>query len=75
MIFSCGENTAHKLARMKEWHRWFAWYPVTIDDLVIDGQVQCVWLQFIERSSTWYSGATDSGWIHKYRLIGDNTCD
>ena len=28
-----------------EWHRWFAWYPITVR---VDGEYW-IWLEFIER--------------------------
>lgn len=29
--------------RLRNWHKWFAWYPISVDDGVI------VWLEHVER--------------------------
>ncbi len=39
-----------------DWRRWFAWYPVRIDD-------EIHWLVFVERWREWPLGYT----IHHYR--------
>jgi hypothetical protein len=41
------------------WHKWFAWYPVRIGDLLKGEDV--VWMQTIERKKTQYS--------YDYRLM------
>lgn len=58
MKFSCGRTFRSKWLKAEEkakkevdkygnWHKWFAWYPVTISEK--DGKKQCVWLQMLER--------------------------
>jgi hypothetical protein len=32
--------------RLDQWHKWFAWYPVTIGNIHI-------WLTIVERKGTW----------------------
>ena len=32
-----------KLWKLQQWNRWFAWYPVRMNDR------QCAWLEYIER--------------------------
>lgn len=47
MRFSCGptryEENRRLYHKLKEWHKWFAWYPVRLDEN------QCAWLETIER--------------------------
>lgn len=33
----------------EEWHRWFAWYSVELED------GRCAWLEYVERKLTGYS--------------------
>jgi len=40
------------------WRRWFAWYPVVIDD-------EWVWLEYVERRETWQP-VGESAW-RQYR--------
>jgi len=42
MIFS-SESPRRQLERLRKWHRWFAWYPVRVDDN------HGAWLQYVER--------------------------
>ena len=46
MKFWCGESQHAKRDRTEEWHPWFAWYPV----LVENATKKCwYWLSWIER--------------------------
>ncbi len=36
----------------RDWHWWFAWYPIEIDGYI-------VWLQIVLR-------AQDQSWVHRY---------
>lgn len=65
MRFSCGENWKHKLARLREWHPFFALWPRTVT--VENGRDVCVWLQWIERKGKFYSFPMDSWWDWEYR--------
>lgn len=42
MKWDCGRRRA----RLKRWHRWFAWYPVKM------GPRDCRWLEVVERKGT-----------------------
>lgn len=42
MIIKLESSLAKKLRR-KDWHKWFAWRPIRIDENTV------VWLQYIER--------------------------
>lgn len=50
------------------WHRWFAWYPVTVE-IKPDGARIKVWLIWLHRKGTWYGGYDDSGWNYEYREV------
>lgn len=47
---------------MRKWHRWFAWFPVTVDE-------RRVWLRFVER--VWFVPPTEGApkRVARYRLI------
>ena len=68
MKFNCGITWEEKLKRMKAWHKWFAWHPITIK-INDQGEKTCVWLVTVERSSTYWADGADSGWDHEYREI------
>lgn len=38
-----GQTTADRQHRERSWHRWFAWYPVVLQD------GRTAWLQTVER--------------------------
>jgi hypothetical protein len=42
MKFACGKSAGEKFAAKKEWHEWFAWYPVSV------GSHDCRWLETVE---------------------------
>ncbi|CAB4140860.1 hypothetical protein UFOVP395_195 [uncultured Caudovirales phage] len=48
------------------WHRWFAWYPVTIKDTDL-GTVETVWFEKIERRALPHAGPNDPP--YEYRNI------
>ena len=54
-----GETYESKKRRLKEWHIWFAWYPVVIGTANVNGKTRRIkaWLEYVERSrgmhSTW----------------------
>ncbi len=52
MKFDCGETYEEKLKRLATPHKWFAWYPVKIDDH------DCRWMEFVERTIviSWWLG-------------------
>lgn len=44
-----------------EWHKWFAWFPVTVDK-------HLVWLEFVERRYHFDCGYDDySKWLYRMR--------
>lgn len=65
MKFKCGQSLAtiftKRYERLRNWHTWFAWYPVRIADGI------CVWWEYVERINT--GPACLDGWDEwEYRL-------
>ena len=70
MKFNCGPTLQEKIKARKEWHDWFAWYPVRI--AVTLGSSDCRWLETVERRGehNWdYDGG--SYWDYEYRAKGE----
>lgn len=46
-----GETYQSKIERHYQWHRWFAWYPITIGEITIGVKTRKtkVWLQYVMR--------------------------
>lgn len=54
-------------ARLKEWHPWFAWYPVRLGPRLEywpSGREIC-WLCTVDRKIAWE--CEESGWVYEYR--------
>jgi len=67
MEFSCGLTDEAWKRKAKEWHRWFAWHPVTVH-VREDGSRVCAWLTFVERRSDYPFCDYDGRWaIWQYR--------
>jgi hypothetical protein len=52
------------LAKKRQWNKWFAWHPVTV-------QEERVWLEWVEREG-WTDGVSENGtvyWKYTYRHI------
>ena len=45
-----------KVFNVWDWNRWFAWYPIVIND-------ERVWLEYVERKLTFES------WAWQFRLV------
>lgn len=43
MELNCGLSKSTKRKNKQKWHKWFAWYPVRLEDN------DCRWLEYIER--------------------------
>lgn len=50
-----GEEMRWDMRKRQVWHRWFAWYPVEVDNYI-------VWLQYAERRYDYW------GRFSEYRL-------
>lgn len=85
MKFKCGKTTEEIVTRWNkefdkkykpyiEWHRHFAWLPVTVDT----SKHECRWLEWVERKAVYSKrGFDEISWndFHRweYRTIRDNT--
>lgn len=68
------ESKQVKQMRRKNWHRWFAWHPVQLSQILVNNKyewldhgrrTQWVWLETIERSiEPGFEGFDD----HSYRV-------
>jgi hypothetical protein len=56
MRFHCPEN-----GDVRDWHRWFAWYPVNVAPHDIR------WLETVERSGKYFVHMYGAGWGWTYR--------
>ena len=67
MKFKCGPTLQEKINARKDWHEWFAWYPVTLDGS------DCRWLETVERRGNHnFKGLyRESYWDYEYRVKGD----
>lgn len=63
MKFDCGETWEEKRKRLEQWHRWFAWHPVKVEDH------DCRWFEVVERQRIYYRGMRGSWWITYYRAV------
>ncbi len=45
-----------------EWHKWFAWYPVTIGETDDGNRKVNVWWQYVYRKGTFIVGFDYGGW-------------
>jgi hypothetical protein len=56
------ETYRQKQARIGRWHRWFAWFPVVVDE-------HWAWLEYVERQGDF----DDYGILWDYRLTPPKT--
>ena len=62
-----GETKTSKDKRKESWHKWFAWYPVIIGSIQIDGKERYIkaWLQYVSRLGRY--GNFSGRWYFTYR--------
>lgn len=60
-----GETPTDKKNRLGQWHLWFAWHPVRVE------QGYVVWLETVERIVLWRSYYSGTDIEHFYRAIED----
>ena len=60
-----------RLSFVLEWHRWFAWYPVPLDES--EGRLRYAWLRFVERR--WGTSRYSMTMKWRYRLPTRSTID
>ncbi len=63
MRFDCGLSRAAKCAASREWHPWFAWFPVRV------GRHDCRWWETVERRNEYQYVAAYS-WEYRERADG-----
>ena len=51
------------------WHKWFAWYPVPIEDAEFPDIPRRAWLQFVERNGTFKVSFPTPWFEYEYRLL------
>lgn len=63
MKFHCKtpETRAQYVARLEQWHRWFAWHPVRV------AKNDCRWLEVVERKAEQKNCWDDSWFEWEYR--------
>ncbi len=60
MKFDCGETWDEKVARLEQWHPWFAWRPVRL------GSHDCRWLEWLVRKGKYTVDWGGSQWNWRY---------
>ena len=66
MIFCTNKTWKYKKQQREKWRRWFAWYPVEIEELP-DGSVIRAWCQWVWRKGEYWASWDDDGWIYEYK--------
>ena len=66
MIFTLKRKWEIKLARLSEWHEWFAWHPIAVD--ISATEWRFIWLRTVERIGIYNGGVYGSWWDWKYSL-------
>lgn len=67
MIWTDGETWEEEKRRKGEWHKYFAWFPVTIR--VENGHKIKAWLQYVERKGYFCWAWMGGGFDWEYREI------
>lgn len=61
MRFNCGPSPEEKHTQLKEWHSYFAIFPVRVRPS------QWMWLERVERKGRWIEVYSHSFWVWEYR--------
>lgn len=69
-----GLEHKEKIRRRENWHRWFAWFPVTVGHTEDRHKIK-VWLETVERKGNLTCSILDYCWIFKYREVNDESED
>jgi hypothetical protein len=72
-----GETQESKIIRKQKWHKWFAWFPVVVEYVIIDKKIRKVkiWLDYVNRKGTYHTNpfCYDATWTYEYeKLDKDN---
>jgi hypothetical protein len=65
-----GETWESERTRLENWHKWFAWYPVTVATVLMpDGKTRKLksWLITVLRKGTFHSWIEDCYWDWEYK--------
>lgn len=65
MRFNCGPSYAEKMKAREQWHRWYAWRPVSV------ASRDCRWLEYVERKITYKTW----GEYREYRALKGKSDD
>ncbi len=71
MKWKNGLTEEEKINRKQEWHKWFAWYPVTVRVTEDKHKIKC-WLETVQRKGCLYGFGT---WSWEYKEIGGSKND
>ena len=67
MRFNCGPTLAERLTsrekRLSDWHGWFAWHPVRIENN------RCAWLELVMRKGRRVHSWHEAWWDFEYRTV------
>ena len=59
-----------RMDRLESWHRWFAWYPVRLQQREHAGKweysTSIVWLEIVSRKKV---GVSENGYTYEYRNV------
>ncbi len=70
MKWKNGLTEEEKIDRKQKWHKWFAWYPVTVRVTEDKHKIRC-WLENVQRKGYLYGFGTWS-WEYKEMVNGGN---
>ena len=59
-----------KRPNVRVWHKWFAWFPVTVGEILISGERRelKIWLSYVNRkldNNGPHYGKVEVNWIYK----------
>jgi len=66
MIWKNGLTWKAKKELKENWHRWFAWYPITIATSDDRRMMKC-WLETTYRRGTYHGDCEDDWWEWEYK--------
>lgn len=67
MIWVNGYTRVEKIRLKGQWHKWFAWFPVTVG-LTNEQRKIKVWLQYVERKGEYNAYYKPWCWCWEYQL-------
>lgn len=73
MIYKTCKTYDYKVFKRKQWHRWFAWFPVTVHEYA-NGCKRKVWWQYVMRKGTLTCSMDGDWWKWEYKLYSEDQC-